>query len=172
MFSNLAEISMLAALCMTGLTVGVAVALVGGKNSNRTSAIVGTAICIVSMMGFISLDEPFADAQKKEAESGTEYKAIHQDEIKSFVNCYKENGFNVCETKDGKEMVVEQYWKKGKSKKKKEKEKQALKYKGVKDSEIKKYASCEDDGDNKTCIDEDGTKEKVETYWHFSNKEE
>ena len=50
MFSNLAEISMLAALCMTGLTVGAAVALVGGKNRNRTSAIVGTAICIVSMI--------------------------------------------------------------------------------------------------------------------------
>lgn len=65
MFSNLAEISMLVALCMAGLTVGAAVALVGGKNSDRTSAIVGTAICIVSMMGFISLDEPFADAQKK-----------------------------------------------------------------------------------------------------------
>lgn len=110
--------------------------------------------------------------KKKEAESGTEYKAVHQDEIKSFVNCYKENGYNVCKTKDGKEMVVEHYWKKDEPKKKKEKEKQALKYKGVKDSEIKKYASCEDDGDNKTCIDEDGTKEKVETYWHFSNKEE
>lgn len=123
MFSNLAEISMLAVLCMAGLTVGAAVALVGGKNSDCTSAIVGTAICIVSMMGFISLDEPFADAQKKEAESGTEYKAVHQDEIKSFVNCYKENGFNVCETKDGKEMVVEHYWKKGKSKKKKGKRK-------------------------------------------------
>lgn len=172
MFSNLAEISMLAALCMTGLTVGATVALVGEKNSNRTSAIVGTAICVVSMMGFISLDEPFADAQKKEAESGTEYKAVHQDEIKSFADCYKENGFNVCETKDGKEMVVEHYWKKGKSKKKKEKGKQTLKYKGVKDSEIKKYTSCEDDGDNKVCTTKDGTKEKVETYWHFTNKEE
>lgn len=31
MFSNLAEISMLAVLCMTGLTVGAAVALVGEK---------------------------------------------------------------------------------------------------------------------------------------------
>lgn len=171
MFSNLAEISMLAALCMTGLTVGTAVALVGGKNSNRTSAIVGTAICIVSMMGFISLDEPFADAQKKEAESGTEYKAVHQDEIKSFVNCYKENGYNVCETKDKKEMVVDHYWKKGESKKKKKKGKQALKYKGIKDTEIKKYTSCKNDEGNKVCIAEDGTKEKVDTYWKIGGKE-
>lgn len=43
---------------------------------------------------------------------------------------------------------------------KKEKGKQTLKYKGVKDSEIKKYTSCEDDGDNKVCTTKDGTKEK------------
>ena len=111
------------------------------------------------------------DAQKKEAESGTEYKAAHNDEIKSFVDCHKENGYNVCETKDGKEMIVEHYWKKGESKKNKKEEKQTLKYKGAKDSEIKKYTNCEDDGDNKVCTAEDGTKENVDTYWRFSNKE-
>lgn len=111
------------------------------------------------------------DAQKKEIESGTEYKAVHQDEIKSFVDCYKENDYNVCETKDGKEMVVEHFWEKDESKKKKEKEKHPLKYKGVKNSEIKKYTSCEDGDDKKVCTTKDGTKETVETYWHFTNKE-
>lgn len=43
---------------------------------------------------------------------------------------------------------------------KKEKRKTTLKYKGVKNSEIKKYTSCEDDGDSKVCTAEDGTKEK------------
>lgn len=109
------------------------------------------------------------DAQKKEAESGTEYKAAHNDEIKSFVSCYKEKGYNVCKTKGGDEMVVEHYWKKGKTKKKEGN--QALKYKGIKNSEIKKYTSCEDDGDNKVCTAEDGTKEKVETYWKMGGKD-
>lgn len=85
MFSNLAEISMLAALCMTGLTVGAAVALVGGKNSNRTSAIVGTAICIASMMGFISLDEPFADAQKKKPKAVLSIKPYIRTRLKALL---------------------------------------------------------------------------------------
>lgn len=65
-------------------------------------------------------------------------------------------------------MVVEHYWKKGKTKKKKRN--QTLKYKGIKDSEIKKYTSCEDAGDNKVCTAEDGTKENVETYWEIGEK--
>ena len=108
------------------------------------------------------------DAQKKEAERDTEYKAAYHDEIKSFVSCYKEKGYNVCKTKGGDEMVVEHYWKKGKTKK--QEGKQALKYKGIKNSEIKKYTSCEDDGDNKVCTAEDGTKENVETYWKIGEK--
>ena len=67
--------------------------------------------------------------------------------------------------------LVEHYWKKKETKKEKKKGKQALKYKGVKDSEIKKYTSCEDDGDKKVCTTKDGTKETVETYWNFTNKE-
>ena len=53
----------------------------------------------------------------------------------------------------------------------KEKRKQALKYKGIKDTEVKKYTSCKNDEGNKVCIAEDGTKEKVETYWKIGAKE-
>lgn len=158
------------ALCLTGFTAGAAILYAAMRNDDYVPAIIGVAIIGASMGGICFLDEPFTDAQNKLAESGTEYKAVHQDEIKSFVDCHKENGYNVCETKDGKEMIVEHYWKKGESKKKKKEGKQILKYKGVKDSEIKKYTSCKDDGDSKVCTAEDGTKEKVETYWKMGGK--
>ncbi len=165
------SISTAVALCLTGFIFGTTVLCVALRNDNYAPAAIGVVILVASLSGFYFLDKPVTEIRKNLAESGTEYKAVHHNEIKSFVNCYKENGFNVCETKDGKEMVVEHYWKKDESKKKKEKKKNnLLKYKGVKNSEIKKYTSCEDDGDNKICIDEDGTKETVETYWHFTNK--
>lgn len=155
-------------ICLAGALFGAVLALVIRKDDNFAPAIIGIIIFVISMIGVYSLGEPYADALNEEIASSTEYKAVHQDEIKSFVNCYKENGYNVCETKDGKEMVVEHYWKKGKTKKKEGN--QALKYKGIKDSEIKKYTSCEDDGDSKVCIAKDGTKEKVETYWKIGEK--
>lgn len=170
--SGIIGISVITALCIFSFAFGAAVLYTALRDNEYIFAIIGGIIFVVSSIGFYYLDEPFTDVQNKIAENGTEYKAVHQNEIKSFADCYKENGFNVCETKDGKEMVVEHYWKKDESKKKKEKKKNnLLKYKGVKNSEIKKYTSCEDDGDNKICIDEDGTKETVETYWHFTNKE-
>lgn len=157
--------------CLACALVGAALALAVKNDDNFTPTIIGIAIFVVSMIGVYSLGEPCMDAQKKEAESDTEYKAAHQDEIKSFVDCHKEKGYNVCKTKGGDEMVVEHYWKKGETKKKKKEGNKALKYKGIKDSEIKKYTSCEDDGDNKVCTAEDGTKENVETYWKMGGKD-
>lgn len=164
-------ISTAVALCLTGFTFGAAVLCVALRNDNYAPATIGVVILVASLSGFYFLDKPVTETRKNLAESGTEYKAVHQNEIKSFVNCYKENGYNVCKTKSGDEMVVEHYWEKKEAKKKKKEEKQTLKYKGVKDSEIKKYTSCEDDGNKKVCTTKGGTKEKVETYWHFNGKE-
>ena len=156
------------ATCLACALVGAALALAVRNDDNFAPTIIGIVIFVVSMIGVYSLGGPCMDAQKKEAERDTEYKAAYHDEIKSFVSCYKEKGYNVCKTKGGDEMVVEHYWKKGKTKK--QEGKQALKYKGIKNSEIKKYTSCEDDGDNKVCTAEDGTKENVETYWKIGEK--
>lgn len=169
--SSIIGISVITALCIFGFAFGAAVLYTALRDNIYIFALIGGIIFVVSSIGFYYLDEPFTDVQNKIAENGTEYKAVRQDEIKSFVDCYKENGYNVCKTKSGDEMVVEHYWKKKETKKEKKKGKQALKYKGVKDSEIKKYTSCEDDGDKKVCTTKDGTKETVETYWHFTNKE-
>lgn len=163
-------IYVVAALCLLGFAFGAAIVYVALRDAEYGVATFGVVILVVSLSGFYFLDEPFTDVQNELAESGTEYKAAHHDEIKSFVDCHKENGYNVCETKDGKEMIVEHYWKKGESKKNKKEEKQTLKYKGAKDSEIKKYTNCEDDGDNKVCTAEDGTKENVDTYWEIGEK--
>lgn len=164
-------IYVVAALCLLGFAFGAAIVYIALRDAEYGVATFGVVIFAVSLSGFYFLDEPFTDVQNKLTESGIEYKAAYHDEIKSFVDCHKENGYNVCETKDGKEMIVEHYWKKGESKIKNKEEKQTLKYKGAKDSEIKKYVSCEDDDDNKVCTAEDGTKENVDTYWRFSNKE-
>lgn len=99
-------------VCLAIALFGAMLALAAEKNGNPVPIIIGIVISVVSMMGVYALGEPYTEALKKEAESGTKYKAAYQNEIKSFVDCYKENGFNVCETKDGKEMVVEHYWKK------------------------------------------------------------
>lgn len=170
-------LSILMLICILGIIFGSDGIVVGVKEKNdiyrkdtaNGTIITGAVILVISLIGFAFLGEPFTDALNEKIESGTEYKAVHQDEIKSFVNCYKENGYNVCETKDKKEMVVDCYWKKGETKKKKGK--QALKYKGIKDTEVKKYTSCKNDEGNKVCIAEDGTKEKVETYWKIGGKE-
>lgn len=170
-------LSILMLICILGIIFGSDGIVVGviekndiyRKDTANGTIITGAVILVISLVGFAFLGEPFTDALNEKIESGTEYKAVHQDEIKSFVNCYKENGYNVCETKEKKEMVVDRYWKKGETKKKKGK--QALKYKGIKDTEVKKYTSCKNDEGNKVCIAEDGTKEKVETYWKIGGKE-
>lgn len=92
-------------VCLAIALFGAMLALAAEKNGNPVPIIIGIVISVVSMMGVYALGQPYTEALKKEAESGTKYKAAHQNEIKSFVDCYKENGFNVCETKDGKEMV-------------------------------------------------------------------
>lgn len=92
--------------------------------------------------------------------------------LKALLIAIKKMVTTSAKLKDGKEMIVEHYWKKGESKKNKKEGKQTLKYKGAKDSEIKKYTSCEDDGDNKVCTAEDGTKHEVDSYWRFKTEKE
>lgn len=102
-----------AALCLLGFAFGAALVYVALRDAEYCVATFGVVIFVVSLSGFYFLDVPIMEVQNELAESSTEYKAAHQNEIKSFVDCHKENGYNVCETKDGKEMIVEHYWKKG-----------------------------------------------------------
>lgn len=40
------------------------------------------------------------------------FKAVVNNEIQYYSNCKKENGHSVCETNSGKEIVVDDFWKK------------------------------------------------------------
>ena len=88
MFNDFCEIIALV-VCVAGILIGAALALAAGNNGNPVPAIIGIVICVISLIGVCFLEKPFMDVQKNLAESGTAYKAVHQDEIKSFVNCYK-----------------------------------------------------------------------------------
>lgn len=41
----------------------------------------------------------------------TQYKDIVSGKVKSFVKCHDEKGYHICTTKNGKNLVVEKYWK-------------------------------------------------------------
>lgn len=131
-------LSILMLICIIGIIWGSDGIVMGVKEKNdiyrkntaNGTIITGVVILVISLVGFAFLGEPFTDALNEKIESGTKYKAVHQDEIKSFVNCYKENGYNVCETKDGDEMVVDHYWKKGGIQEEKEQRKTSLKIQG------------------------------------------
>lgn len=40
------------------------------------------------------------------------FKAVVNNEIQYYSNCKKENGYNVCETSSGQEVIVDNFWKK------------------------------------------------------------
>ena len=77
----------------------------------------------------------------------------------------------------GKENIVDKYWKRGEKTKEDEQINEEdsspnLKYKGMKDDEVKKYVSCKDEENGSVCTAEDGTKHEVDSYWRFKTKKE
>lgn len=105
------------------------------------------------------------------------YEAVYSEEIQKFINCYDKKGYHVCIDGSGTENIVDKYWKRGENPKedKKINEKDSssnLKYKGMKDDEVKKYVSCKDEENGPVCTAEDGTKHDVDSYWRFKTQKE
>lgn len=105
------------------------------------------------------------------------YEAVYSEEILKFKDCYDKNGYHVCINDLGKEVIVDKYWKRGEKTKEDEKISEEdsspnLKYKGMKDNEVKKYVSCKDEENSPVCTAEDGTKHEVDSYWRFKTKKE
>lgn len=106
-------LSILVLICIIGVLWGSAGIVMGIKEKDdidrndtaNATIIMGVVVLVISLLGFYFLKAPYVDTLSKKVEGDTEYKDVHQDEIKSFVNCYKENGYNVCETKDKNEKV-------------------------------------------------------------------
>ena len=105
------------------------------------------------------------------------YEAVYSEEIQKFIDCYDKKGYHVCIDGSGTENIVDKYWKRGEKPKEDEKINKEdsspnLKYKGMKDDEVKKYVSCEDEENGPVCTAEDGTKHEVDSYWRFKTQKE
>ena len=105
------------------------------------------------------------------------YEAVYSEEIQKFIDCYDKKGYHVCTDGSGTENIVDKYWKRGEKTKEDEQINEEdsspnLKYKGMKDDEVKKYVSCKDEENGLVCTAEDGTKHEVDSYWRFKTKKE
>ena len=105
------------------------------------------------------------------------YEAVYSEEIQKFIDCYDKKGYHVCIDGSGTENIVDRYWKRSEKTKEDEKINEEdsspnLKYKGMKDDEVKKYVSCEDEESGPVCTAEDGTKHEVDSYWRFKTEKE
>lgn len=105
------------------------------------------------------------------------YEAVYSEEIQKFIDCYDKKGYHVCIDGSGTENIVDKYWKRGENPKEDEKINEEdsspnLKYKGMKDDNVKKYVSCEDEESGPVCTAEDGTKHEVDSYWRFKTEKE
>ena len=105
------------------------------------------------------------------------YEAVYSEEIQKFIDCYDKKEYHVCTDGSGTENIVDKYWKRGEKTKEDEQINEEdsspnLKYKGMKDDEVKKYVSCKDEENGLVCTAEDGTKHEVDSYWRFKTKKE
>lgn len=105
------------------------------------------------------------------------YEAVYSEEIQKFIDCYDKKGYHVCIDGSGTENIVDKYWKRSEKTKEDEKINEEdsspnLKYKGMKDDEVKKYVSCKDEDNGPVCTAEDGTKHEVDSYWRFKTQKE
>ena len=96
-----------------------------GKILSRGSLILLIAFFVFSLFGTSKIFEKLIDFcftgaicanvvihnSHPEIKVRTQYRGAVNDEVKSFVKCHDEEGYHICTTKDGKDLVVEKYWK-------------------------------------------------------------
>lgn len=69
------------------------------------------AICLGFLGGISFLANVVIHNSQPEIKVRIQYRGAVNDEVKSFVKCHDEEGYHICTTKDGKDLVVEKYWK-------------------------------------------------------------
>lgn len=69
------------------------------------------AICLGFLGGISFLANVVIHNSQPEIKVRTQYKGAVNGEVKSFVKCHDEEEYHICTTKDGKDLVVEKYWK-------------------------------------------------------------
>lgn len=69
------------------------------------------AICLGFLGGISFLANVVIHNSQPEIKVRTQYRGAVNGEVKSFVKCHDEEEYHICTTKDGKNLVVEKYWK-------------------------------------------------------------
>ena len=83
--------------------------IVGYKGSAFLSKISPLLLIIALLLGALAgVGLTLPSGATKEGK----FKAIVDNEIQYYSKCKKENGHSVCETNSGKEIVVDDFWKK------------------------------------------------------------
>lgn len=72
------------------------------------------AICLGFLGGASFLANVAIHNSQPETKVKTQYKGVVGGEVKSFVKCHDEEDYHICTAKNGKNLVVEKYWKSGK----------------------------------------------------------
>lgn len=68
------------------------------------------AICLGFLGGASFLANTAIHNSQPETKVKTQYKGVANGEVKSFVKCHDKEGYHICTTKNGKNLVVEKYW--------------------------------------------------------------
>lgn len=69
------------------------------------------AICLGFLGGISFLANVVIHNSQPEIKVKTQYRGVVNGEVKSFTKCHDEKGYHICTTKNGKDLVVEKYWK-------------------------------------------------------------
>lgn len=142
---------------------------------NIFSNILSSIIIFAGVIGCIAIIFVDFDSETER----NKYEAVYSEEIRKFHNCYEKNGYHVCTAGGDKKYIVDKYWKIGKNKDSKvstttskSPKTSKLKFKGMKDNEVKKYVSCNDTKKTPVCTAEDGSKQEVNVYWSLKTKKQ
>lgn len=141
---------------------------------NIFSNILSSIIIFAGVIGCIAIIFVDFDSETER----NKYEAVYSEEIRKFHNCYEKNGYHVCTAGGDKEYIVDKYWKTSGNKDSKgptatfnSSKTSKLKFKGMKDNEVKKYVSC--NGTKKpVCTAKDGSKQEVDVYWRLKTKKQ
>lgn len=69
------------------------------------------AICLGFLGGISFLANVVIHNSQPEIKVRAQYRGAVNGEVKSFAKCHDEEEYHICTTKDGKDLVVEKYWK-------------------------------------------------------------
>lgn len=86
--------------------------LIADYNKNRALIEQNFIWLLVIAFLLVGLAEWALASPVKGSANESEFEAVVNNEVQHFNKCKKENGYNICEADFGKEVVVDDFWKK------------------------------------------------------------